>query len=41
MNLDILIFAAHPDDAELGMGGTAAKLVSEGKSVGIIDFNKI
>ena len=40
MKLDILIFAAHPDDAELGMGGTIAKLVSEGKSVGIIDFTE-
>ena len=40
MNLDILIFAAHPDDAELGMGGTIAKLISEGKSVGIIDFTE-
>jgi bacillithiol biosynthesis deacetylase BshB1 len=40
MNLDILIFAAHPDDAELGMGGTIAKFVAEGKSVGIIDFTE-
>ncbi|MBU0473252.1 MAG: bacillithiol biosynthesis deacetylase BshB1 [Bacteroidetes bacterium] len=40
MNLDILIFAAHPDDAELGMGGTIAKLVAEGKSVGIVDFTE-
>ena len=40
MKLDILIFAAHPDDAELGMGGTIAKLTSKGKSVGIIDFTE-
>jgi len=40
MKLDILIFAAHPDDAELGMGGTIAKFVAEGKSVGIIDFTE-
>ncbi|MCF6271289.1 MAG: bacillithiol biosynthesis deacetylase BshB1 [Melioribacteraceae bacterium] len=40
MNLDILIFAAHPDDAELGMGGTIAKLTAEGKSVGIVDFTE-
>lgn len=40
MKLDILIFAAHPDDAELGMGGTIAKMVAEGKSVGIIDFTE-
>lgn len=40
MKLDVLIFAAHPDDAELGMGGTIAKLSAEGKSVGIIDFTE-
>ena len=40
MKLDILIFAAHPDDAELGMGGTIAKLTAKGKSVGIIDFTE-
>ena len=40
MKLDILIFAAHPDDAELGMGGTIAKLVAEGKTVGIVDFTE-
>ena len=40
MKLDVLIFAAHPDDAELGMGGTIAKLTAEGKSVGIIDFTE-
>jgi len=40
MNLDVLIFAAHPDDAELSMGGTIAKLSSKGKKVGIIDFTE-
>ena len=40
MELDVLVFAAHPDDAELGMGGTIAKLVAEGKSVGIIDLTE-
>ena len=30
---NILIIGAHFDDAELGAGGTAAKLVSEGKNV--------
>lgn len=29
----ILIIGAHYDDAELGVGGTAAKLVNEGKQV--------
>ncbi|MBZ0198914.1 MAG: hypothetical protein K8H86_03535 [Ignavibacteriaceae bacterium] len=40
MNLDILVFAAHPGDAELGMGGTIAKLVAEAQTVGIIDFTE-
>lgn len=40
MNLDVLIFAAHPDDAELSMGGTIAKLTSNNFKVGIIDLTK-
>ncbi len=40
MNLDVLIFAAHPDDAELSMGGTIAKLTKAGMKVGIIDMTK-
>ncbi len=40
MNLDVLIFAAHPDDAELSMGGTIAKLANLGHKVGIIDLTK-
>lgn len=40
MKLDTLIFAAHPDDAELGMGGTIAKMTSENLKVGIIDLTK-
>lgn len=38
MKLDILVLAAHPDDAELGCGGTIAKHVSLGRKVGIVDF---
>src|SRR5574338_859 len=38
MNLDVIVFAAHPDDAELAMGGTIAKLTKYGLKVGIIDF---
>lgn len=30
---NILIVGAHFDDAELGVGGTAAKLVEQGKNV--------
>jgi len=36
--LDILIVAPHPDDAELGMGGTICKFLDEGKRVGILDL---
>lgn len=40
MKTDILAFGAHPDDVELGCGGTVAKLVSEGKSVAIVDLTE-
>lgn len=40
MKLDILVFGAHPDDAELGAGGTIAKEVANGKKVGIIDLTR-
>lgn len=36
--LDILIFAAHPDDAEIGMGGTIVKHAKAGFRVGICDL---
>jgi len=36
--LDFLVVAPHPDDAELGMGGTIAKMVAEGWNVGILDL---
>jgi bacillithiol biosynthesis deacetylase BshB1 len=40
MKLDVLVFASHPDDAELNCGGTMAALTSSGKKVGIIDLTK-
>lgn len=40
MKCDILAIGAHPDDVELGCGGTLAKLISEGKKVGIIDLTE-
>ncbi|MDL5050812.1 bacillithiol biosynthesis deacetylase BshB1 [Oscillatoria amoena NRMC-F 0135] len=40
MKLDILVFAAHPDDAELGCGGTIAKHVAMGLKVGVVDLTK-
>lgn len=36
--LDILIFGAHPDDAEIGMGGTIAKHTAAGYKVGMCDL---
>jgi bacillithiol biosynthesis deacetylase BshB1 len=38
--LDVLVFAAHPDDAELGCSGTIAALVAQGKKVGVVDFTQ-
>lgn len=40
MNLDALVFAAHPDDAELAMGGTIAKFYKENLKIGIIDLTR-
>jgi bacillithiol biosynthesis deacetylase BshB1 len=40
MKLDVLIFAAHPDDAELSMGGTIAKLSGDNLKVGVVDLTK-
>ena len=40
MKIDILVFGAHPDDVELGCGGTIIKLISQGKKVVIIDLTK-
>ncbi len=40
MNLDILVFAAHPDDAELSMGGTIAKFTESSFKVGVIDLTQ-
>lgn len=33
MSHNILIVSAHPDDMEIGMGGTVAKLVEEGAAI--------
>lgn len=38
MELDILVLAVHPDDAELGCAGTIALEISKGKKVGIVEF---
>jgi bacillithiol biosynthesis deacetylase BshB1 len=36
--LDALVVAPHPDDAELGMGGTIIRLGEQGWRVGILDL---
>lgn len=38
--LDILVLAAHPDDAELGCSGTLLRYKAEGKKIGIIDLTR-
>jgi len=40
MKLHILALGAHPDDVELGCGGTIAKHVAMGHQVGIVDFTR-
>ena len=40
MKLDILVFAVHPDDAELGCSGTILKNIAAGKRVGIVDLTR-
>ncbi|MEQ8364884.1 MAG: bacillithiol biosynthesis deacetylase BshB1 [Cyclobacteriaceae bacterium] len=40
MKLDILVLAAHPDDAELGCGGSILKQIASGQKVGIADFTR-
>lgn len=40
MKCDILAIGAHPDDVELGCGGTIFKLISEGMKIGIIDLTE-
>lgn len=37
-DLDALVIAPHPDDAELGMGGGILRMLSEGKRVGVLDL---
>lgn len=38
MELDALVIAPHPDDAELGMGGGILKMLSSGLKVGVLDL---
>lgn len=38
--VDVVAFGAHPDDVELGCGGTLAKLKQQGKKIAIIDLTQ-
>ncbi len=40
MKLDILVFAVHPDDAELACSGTIMSQVAMGRKVGIVDLTQ-
>ena len=37
-DVDVMAFGAHPDDIELGCGGTLIKLVDAGRSVVLVDM---
>src|SRR5262245_6044291 len=36
--VDLLVFGPHPDDLEIGLGGTIAKHAAEGARVGLCDL---
>ncbi|HUF47164.1 MAG TPA: bacillithiol biosynthesis deacetylase BshB1 [Vicinamibacterales bacterium] len=38
MTLDLLVFGPHPDDLELGLGGTIARETAAGRVVGLCDL---
>ncbi|PDO11673.1 MAG: bacillithiol biosynthesis deacetylase BshB1 [Candidatus Reconcilbacillus cellulovorans] len=38
--LDLLVVAAHPDDAEIGAGGLMAKYAAAGLRVGVVDLTQ-
>ncbi|HIP37649.1 MAG TPA: bacillithiol biosynthesis deacetylase BshB1 [Crocinitomix sp.] len=40
MNVDILAFAAHPDDIEISASGTLMKHIDMGKTVAIVDLTQ-
>lgn len=39
MPCDLLVFGPHPDDIEIGLGGTVARHAAEGQRVGLIDLS--
>ena len=40
MKLDVLVVAAHPDDAEISVGGTLLRLARAGRRVGVVDLTR-
>ena len=40
MKLHALVVAAHPDDAEISLGGTILRLVDAGHAVGVVDLTR-
>ena len=40
MSIDVLAVGAHPDDVDLSIGGTIAKLTSQGRSVTVLDLTR-
>lgn len=38
MSIDVLVFGAHPDDIEIGIGGTVARHAAAGHAVGLCDL---
>jgi bacillithiol biosynthesis deacetylase BshB1 len=38
VTIDLLVFGPHPDDIEIGLGGTVARHVAEGHQVGLCDL---
>ncbi len=40
MSVDVLVIGAHPDDVELGCGGSIRKMVKQGYRVGVIDLTE-
>jgi bacillithiol biosynthesis deacetylase BshB1 len=38
--VDLLVFGPHPDDIEIGLGGTVAKHVALGHEVGLVDLTQ-
>lgn len=40
MSIDLMVFGPHPDDIEIGLGGTVARHTSAGHSVGLCDLTE-